>query len=449
MAERYDLVVVGTGAGASHATHACAAAGWEVAVVDGRPYGGTCALRGCDPKKVLVTAAMAADDARRHAGHGLQGSVSLDWPALHAFQRTFTDPVPASKEEGLRAAGITTLHGTARFTSPSSLAVGERTLEAGHVLLAVGARPVPLGIPGEDHVSTSTDFLALERLPERIAFIGGGYVSFEFAHVAARAGAEVHILHRSARPLGHFDPDLVEGLVQHTRALGVRVELEAAVQAVERTGQGLLVKGTRHGTPFAVEADLVVHGAGRAPDLAPLDLPKGEVAATKRGITVDAHLRSTTNPRVYAAGDCAATEGPPLTPIAAHHSRIVAANLLGEGPAQPDHRAVPSVVFTIPPLAMVGLREDQATEQGLRFRAQLHDTAGWQNARRAREPAALAKVLVEEGTGRILGAHLLGPHVDEAINVLALAMRHGIPAEALKAMPWSYPTATSELPYVL
>ena len=212
LTDSFDLVVLGTGAGGSTPATKCREAGWRVAVVDDQPYGGTCALRGCDPKKVLVGAAEAVDWHRRMLGQGVEGEANINWPALMRFKRSFTDAVPGRHEGLLQKSGIETLHGHARFVAADSLVVGDRALEARHVVIATGARPRPLAIPGEEHVSTSTDFLELDSLPDRIAFIGAGYISFEFAHLVQRAGAQAFVLGRGT-PLGHFDQDLVASLV--------------------------------------------------------------------------------------------------------------------------------------------------------------------------------------------------------------------------------------------
>jgi thioredoxin reductase len=218
MINNFDLIVIGTGAAGSTVAHKCRSAGWKVAIVDSRLYGGTCALRGCDPKKVLVGAAEVVDWNQRMQGHGLpSGSVQIDWPALMRFKNTFTDPVPDRREEGFRQAGIATFHGRARFLDQSRLQVGDEILSARHFVLAAGSKPLTLDIPGEEHFTTSAQFLDLAQLPQRILFVGGGYISFEFAHVAARAGSRVQILQRSARPLKRFDPDLVNLLVQATQ----------------------------------------------------------------------------------------------------------------------------------------------------------------------------------------------------------------------------------------
>lgn len=443
-----DLIVIGSGSAAGSVASRCRGAGWSVAMIDKQPFGGTCALRGCDPKKVLVGAAAAVAAAAGLEGKGLRpAGLAIDWADLMAFKRTFTEPYAAHREAGLAKAGIEVHHGEARFVGPSRVAVGAAVLEASRaIVIAAGARPADLPISGHEHLRTSDQFLELPALPPAMAFIGGGYISFEFAHVAARAGARVTILHRGARPLQGFDPDLVDRLVARTRALGIDVRLGAEVRGIEAVGQKFRVVASDGAT---VDTDVVFHGAGRVADLAGLDPEVAGVEVTRRGVAVNEYFQSVSNPKVYAAGDCADTKGPALTPVAGYEGRLVAANLLEGHRATAEYTAIPSVAFTLPPLASVGLREDEARSQGLRFTAKLQDTTAWYSSRRLGEEVSACKVLVEEGTGRILGAHLLGPHADEVINLFTLAMRAGVTADVFKQVIWAYPTNASDTAYMV
>src|SRR5262245_53763211 len=338
MEESLDLVVIGTGAGGSPPASRCREAGWRVAVVDDQPYGGTCALRGCDPKKVLVGAADLVDWHRRMAGHGVAADARIEWPALMGFKRSFTDPVAAGRETALQQAGIATYHGAARFIDEDRLVVAGRELQARHFVIAGGAEPKRLDIPGEEHLRTSADFLELGQLPKRIALVGAGYIAFEFAHIARRAGAEVVMLGRE-RALAQFDQDLVQRLVAHTRAVGVEVRLNAPAAAIEVCGHGYRVhfRGPS-GDEASLEADLVVHAAGRVPKTSELDLGTAKVETDARGaVEVNEYLQSKSNPRVYAAGDATLPAGSlPLTPVATHEGLVVASNLLHGNQKRPD-----------------------------------------------------------------------------------------------------------------
>jgi glutathione reductase (NADPH) len=445
----FDLIVIGTGAAASTVAFQCQAAGWQVAIIDCRPFGGTCMLRGCDPKKVLVGAAALMDWIRRMEGKGVRGDKArIEWSELMRFKRTFTDPVPEEQEKSFANAGITPFHGTARFLSPTSVEVGAEVLEGHHIVIATGAKPQPLDIPGEQYLTTSDQFLELNSLPRRIVFVGGGYISFEFAHVSARAEVDVTVLHRADHPLEKFDPDLVEQLVERTRRLGVDVELQTEVKGISRKDDRFVVRASSKHEDREFQADMVVHGAGRVADIDELNLAAAGVRAGKLGVAVNEYLQSVSNPSVYAAGDSADTGLPKLTPVAMYEGGIVAENLVHGNQKKVEPIAVPTIAFTLPPVASVGLSERAAQEHGLRFRVHREKTATWYSSRRVAEDCSGFKVLIEE-TGRILGAHLLGPEADELINIFAFAIQAGMPAERLGKTIFAYPTHASDVAYML
>lgn len=448
MVDPVDLFVIGTGTAARVAAFRCQAAGWRVAVADNRPFGGTCALRGCDPKKLLVGGASALDHANNLRGKGIAGNARIDWPALMAFKRSFTDPVPKKHEESYAEKGIATFHGRTRFTGPNSIEVAGTAIEARHILIATGARPATLGIPGEEHLITNEEFLSLEVLPRRMVFVGGGYIAAEFSHIAARAGTQVIVLQRTARILTHFEPELVSWLMETFADIGIDVRTGTTVDSVEETGHGYRVHATSEGRAMTIETDIIVHAAGRIPALDALGLDAGGVAVKDGRLQLNAFLQSASNPAVYAAGDAAAV-GPPLTPVSSHDAKVVAANLLEGNRHEPDYRGVPSVAFTIPPIAAVGLSEAEARRQGFNFRMQHRRASDWFTARQAAEPVYGFKVLVEEGTERILGAHLVGPNADEVINLFALAIRNNLTTDALKSTIFAYPTGASDIGYML
>jgi len=383
-------------------------------------------------------------------GYGVRADqVRIDWSELMRFKRTFTEPVPKETEASMAKAGIATFHGGARFVGRTAVQVGDDVLEGRHVAVAAGARPADLKIPGAELLTTSDRFLELDSLPERILFVGGGYISFEFAHVAARAGTRVTILHRGERPLHRFDPDLVGRLMGRTRELDVDVQVRAEVMSISSGSAGLRVHAVVNGEEREFVADLVVHGAGRVPEIGDLHLTEAGIEwDARRGIKVNEYLQSISNPAVYAAGDAAAS-GPPLTPVAVYEGKIVAQNLLRGNQLKPNYQGVPTVVFSIPPLASAGLLEHEARELGLHFQTNIQDTSSWYSSRRIREECSGFKVLVEEGTERILGAHLLGQEAGEIINLFALAIRRGLPRSDLLDTIYSYPTNASDIRYMV
>ena len=438
----FDVAVIGSGTAAQNVVPRCAQAGLRVAVVDRLPYGGTCGRRGCDPKKVLLAAAEAVGRARMLDGRGLAGGPAIDWPTLMRRKRGFTEPVAARIEEWLRSTGAETMHGSARLLGAGRVQVDGRALEAADIVVASGARPLPLDIPGEELVTISDAFLELDDLPPRIVFIGGGYISFEFAWLSRMAGAAVTILHRGEHVLKGFDEQLADVLADRYRSLGIEVVTGAPVSAVRRRGDDLVVE-TGAGD---FSTDLVVHGAGRVADVAGLGLDEAGVEWGSRGVHVDEHLRSVSNARVWAAGDAADT-GLPLTPVASKQGKVVAGGILGEE-AVYDGRVTPSVVFSDPPLAAVGVSTEEAARRGDAVKVARADSSEWFSQRRLGQTHAGMVLVSETATGRLLGGHLLGVNADEVINVLALAIRHGLTTNDLTAMTWAYPTAASELPYV-
>ena len=449
MAKTYDLVVIGTGMAAQAAASRCRSAGWRVAVIDHLPFGGTCMLRGCDPKKVLVGGAEVIDHARRMRGKGVAGGhPAIGWSELIKFKRSFTEPAPAIVEKSFAKNGIDAYHGRARFRGPRSVEVAGEALDGRFVLIAAGAVPIRLGMPGEEHIITSTEFLELDQLPDRIVLVGGGYIAAEFSHIAARAGAKVTVLQRADRMLPRFDPDLVGWLMEKFREIGVEVRLKTRVMAIEKDAGAFAVRAQSNGTDVVFTTDLVVHAAARVPELEPLDLATAGVETEKGRLKLNEFLQSVSNPAVYAAGD-AASNGPPLTPVASHDGKVAAENMLHGNQQKPNYVGVPTVAFTIPPIAAVGLGEKEAREQGFKFRMQHQKASDWYTARRVAETVYGFKVLVEEETDRVLGAHLVGPHVDEVINVFALAIRQGLTAENLRSAIFGYPTGASDIGHML
>lgn len=450
MQKEYDLIVIGTGVAASTVASTCRSEGWSVAVIDSRPFGGTCPLRGCDPKKVLLNAAGLVDRHGRARSQGVvKGPADCDWSNLIRFKREFTEPVPKSREAGFSESGIDTFHGRARFTDKTTVEVGDDRLVGRKILIASGAKPRPLPIGGAEKVATSADFLEGESLPNRIVFIGGGYISFELAHAARRFGADVMILHRSAHPLKHFEPDVVASLLEATRDAGIDVRLETEVEGVEgEDGGPVEVRATSGGREERFSADLAVHGAGRVPEIDDLEPTRGGVERDK-GILVNEYLQSVSNPDVYAAGDAAQSGGPALTPVASYEGQVAAENLLKPQTRASDYGEIPSVVFSIPPMASVGLRQTDAENRGIRYRVSAGDSSTWFTSRHQGNRHAAFKVLIEAGTGRILGAHLLGPEAENVINTFAVAMRTGMPASDLKQMRFTYPTASSDIAAML
>ena len=444
--EIYDLIVIGAGMAGISAAQKGAANGWRVAIVDSLPYGGTCALRGCDPKKILRRGAEIIDSARLMKGKGIDAAgLAVNWSDLMTHKHGFTDPMPDSMESNLVEAGVDTLHGHARFVGTDQIDIDGTQYQATRFLIATGARPRPLTFSGSEHLIDSTDFLDLDALPARILFVGGGFISFEFAHLVARAGSTPLIVDRGERPLKSFDPDLVELLVDRGREVGIELRRNTDITAVERTNDVYQVTLEHGGTKEIVEVDLVVHGAGRVADLAALGLEEAGVEWSERGVHVAGHLQSTSNPAVWAAGDSADTAGVPLTPVATSEAKVAASNMIKGTTITPDYTGIPTAVFTIPELVRVGMLESEAIEQGIDLDVRFSDTSSWYSNYRIGETTAAAKILIDKAHDRIVGAHLLGPEYAELVNTFGLAIKLGLTTRQLKSATAAYPTVGSDL----
>ncbi|MBA3757512.1 NAD(P)/FAD-dependent oxidoreductase [Candidatus Saccharibacteria bacterium] len=444
---KYDLVVLGSGGAGYHVATRCAEAGWKVAVVEeNKIWGGTCDNRGCIPKKVLVGAAEMSDLNRRLQDLGIVTKpAELDWAALIKFKATFTNHVSAETKEPLQKAGVELYEGSPKFINENTLEINGEQLTAEHFHIATGAKPAKLNIEGAEHLITSDGFLNLTQLPKRIVFVGGGYVSFELAHVAARFGAKVMILHNDNKPLPIFDPDTVKTLVAASQEAGVDVILDASATKIEKIG-GALVIHAADGQQY--NADLAVHGAGRPPAIDTLNLEAANIEYEQRGVVVNEYLQSVSNSRVYAGGDAVAA-GPPLSPVARLHGTIVADNLLGKKTRQPDYRSTPSVVFTEPPLAKVGLTEQEAKDKGIDVRVHTKDMSGWFDAKRTNLKHTMAKTLVDKQTNKIMGAHIIGNHAEDLINMFALAIEAGLTAEQFQTPIYAFPSPSDDARYML
>uniref|UniRef100_UPI00351C628A dihydrolipoyl dehydrogenase family protein n=1 Tax=Methanomethylovorans sp. TaxID=2758717 RepID=UPI00351C628A len=448
MKEGYDAFIIGTGAAGTTFAYKLNAAGWKVAITDSREYGGTCALRGCIPKKVLTGVANIVDDHNRMLGKGIKGrKITIDWPSLIDHKRTFTGDHPGKMEKGYRDVGIDTYHGIARFEDESTLTVGEIKIRAKHIVITTGSKPRKLNIPGEEYLVTSEEFMELSGLPKSIIFAGGGYISFEFAHIAARAGCDVTILQRGDRVLKGFDPDLVDMLVRASEDAGIHVIKGKELRKIEKTPDAF--KATTCCQDSEEEelffADMIVHGLGRVPAIEELQLDKGNVAQDKGNMVLNEYFQSISNPRVYAAGDCI-RPGPLLTPVVSMQADIAATNMIEGNERTADYTVIPSTVFTIPPLAGVGITESISSKE---HKVLFNDMSQWFSSRRINLGYAASKVIIDGSSDAILGAHLLADNAEEVINLFAMAMRYGLTATQLRTMVFTYPSVAYEINYML
>ncbi len=437
----YDVVIIGSGASGTSVAFETRAAGLSVAIVEERSWGGTCVLRGCDPKKVLVGAAEARNFSKRLRGKGIKQAATISWSDLMAFKETFVEDVPEQRLQSFQEAGIETFFGKAQFQSKETLLVGEDLLHVKNIVLATGASPNKQDIPGNDFILTSDDFLSLKHLPDSITFIGGGYISFEFASIALAAGKEVHIIHHNSNPLKKFDPDFVAALVSLMEEEGVHFHFDTTISKVEKKAEKLQISGEND---FVLQTDNIIGATGRTPNISHLDLEKAHIDYTKKGITVNEKLQTVSNPHIYACGDVAATKGAPLTPVVSMEAAIVSQNILGADDAI-HYPAIPSVVFTSPKLASIGITIQEAKEQPAKYQIKNHDTTNWYTYKRTNEPLALAKIIVDKSNQQIKGAHFLSEEADYMINYIAILMKANLTLSDLQSVLFAYPSPASDL----
>ncbi|RWA67792.1 NAD(P)/FAD-dependent oxidoreductase [Mesorhizobium sp.] len=443
--EKYDVVILGGGNAGMGVTVATRAAGLSVAMIEARDLGGTCPNRGCTPKKVLVAAAHALDEIERADRHEIAiETPRLDWRALIEREKATIRDIP-SRLSGLMAKrGVDVIHGEASFVGSNAIGVDGRELEARNIVIATGSKPRSLPIPGAEHLTTSDDVLDDPVLPRAVVFIGGGVIAFELGHVYARAGVEVTILEALPHLLGGFDVDAVEQIRAESERIGIRIRTLAWVKRIDKAGGRLRVTFVADGAECAVDADRVVNCAGRVANVDGLDLGAGVIVHREGRIEIDDHLRSRSNPDVYICGD-AVWNSPQLSPIATYEGSIVGRNIVDGPKHRPDYSHIPACLCSIPAVASVGLTEAKARERGLGVKVHINNMQDWLTARTYAETVAWSKIIVEDATDRIVGAHMVGHAGEELIHIFALAMKHAITASQLADMVYGFPTFSADI----
>ena len=446
MTKTYDFFILGTGpAGQSFALSA-RKKGHSVGITDPREYGGACPNRGCDPKKVLYAAAKAMVGAQRLCGKGIVKEPITSWPDLMAWKRTFTEPIPSSAKSKLVGEGVDCFDGAAKFTGPGRLKLEDGTqVEAKHVVIATGAKPAPLDIPGKQYYLDSEGFLEMEDLPKRLLIIGSGYIGSSFAQISATMGAEVTVIASDDSPVENFDKDLNDMVVKSAEAKGITFHFNTKAKAIAKMGDGALqVTCTpEEGDDYTVTVDRVIHCAGRVPNVKGIGLEAAGIKFGKQGIKVDDRMR-TNVANHFAIGDCG-DSGLPLTPVASYEARLLADNLLEGKDRTINYFPIPTVAFTLPPITAVGMTAEQAQDDPRDLKIKFEDTTDWFTNRHINAVTAGYKLIIDEAEDMVVGAHLLGDDADEAINLFAMAIHHKITITELQDMVFAYPTMANDL----
>ncbi len=440
----FDLFVIGGGSGGVRAARIAAGYGAKVAIAECDRFGGTCVIRGCVPKKLLVYASRFGDEFEDAAGFGwtLGSAPTFDWATLIANKDREIHRLEQIYEGNLKAKGVTTFATRAVLDGPGRVKLANGShITARTILIATGGHPTRYGdIPGAAHIVTSNEIFELKTLPRRIVVCGGGYIAVEFASIFAGLGVETTLVHRREKVLRGFDEDLRDGLMEALAARGIRLMMSEALTGVAQDVGCVHVALRGGGT---IETDLVLSAIGRAPSTQNLGLDTVGIKTGPQGeILVDSFSQSSVA-GVYAVGDV--TDRVSLTPVAIREGHAFADTVFGNKPVQVDHTLVPTGVFTTPELATVGLSEQAARKFGheidlykARFRTMRNTLAG-------RNERTLMKLVVDRATDRVLGCHVLGPDAAEIVQMAAIALQLRATKADFDATVALHPTAAEEL----
>ena len=437
----YDFFVIGAGSGGVRASRMAASFGARVAVAEAYRAGGTCVIRGCVPKKLLVYAAHFHEDFEDARGYGWTvPAATFSWPELIAAKNREILRLEGIYEKLLANAGVTLMHGRARLADAHTVEIDGRRISARHILVATGGWPVKPEIPGAEFGITSNEAFELGEMPRRVLMVGGGYIAVEFAGIFRGLGAEVTLSYRGSEILRGFDDDVRRHLRAEMEAKGIRVLLRNEIASIQRHGAGLRARTSDVDITF--DCDAVMFATGRAPNTANLGLEAAGVQLDDKGaVLVDEYSRTSVE-NIHAVGDV--TNRIQLTPVAIREGSALANTLFNNRPMSVAHNNVPSAVFSQPPIGTVGDTEEQAIAKYGRvevyqasFRPLKHTLSG-------RAEKTFMKLLVEAKTQRVIGAHMVGADAPEIIQGIGIAVVAGLTKQQFDDTVGIHPTAAEE-----
>ena len=442
MAYDYDLFVIGGGSGGVRSARLAARTGARVALAEEYRFGGTCVIRGCVPKKLMVYASQYAEHFEDAVGYCWSvGETSFGWDKLIAAKDREIDRLEGIYERNLGGAGVTNYRARASVTGAHevTLSSGE-VFSAAHILIATGAHPFLPDVPGIEHAITSNEIFHLPEQPKRVLIVGGGYIACEFAGILNGVGSDVVLAYRGSQILRGFDDDIRAHVSTEMVRKGIDVCLGRTVSAIEKTESDLVADLNQGETR---EFDVILYATGRVPNTGGLGLEAVGVALTQNGAVQVNDFGATIIPSIHAVGDV--TDRLQLTPVAIRDGVAFVETVFKNNPRRPDHEIVPTAVFTQPEIGTVGLTETEAREQGYdfdiyrtAFRAMLHVLAG-------REERMLMKLIVDKATDRVLGCHVVGHAAGEMIQAVGIAVKMGATKADFDRTVAVHPTAAEEL----
>lgn len=435
----FDLFTIGAGSGGVAGARRAASYGAKVAIAEAVRVAGTCVLRGCIPKKLLVYGVHFHDELEDAVGYGWTiGESVFDWGKLIAAKNKEIDRLHGIYVKMLNDAGVTIMNGWAEIVGPNEVSINGRIFTARHILIATGGRPEKPPIPGIEYAITSDEALDLPALPRRMVIVGGGYIAVEFAGIFNAAGVEVTEIIRADAILRGFDGDIRSHLTAEMQRRGINIRSGVRIARVDDTGDGYRLTTDSGET---IETDLVMYATGRVPNTGKLGLERVGVHLNKRGAIAVDKSQETTVRGIYAVGDC--TDRLNLTPVAIAEARAIAETLFNNNPSMMDHHDVPSAVFSQPPVGTVGLSEEAARQIGpvdvyrAVFRPMKFVLPG-------RDERTMMKLVVDRDSGKIVGAHMVGPDAPEIIQGLAIGVKAGLTKTQWDRTVAIHPTAAEE-----
>lgn len=446
--KHYDAFIIGSGIAGQTVAKTLAKEGLKVAVTDYREFGGTCANRGCDPKKILLQFADLVHYCRNLRESGVKELPEIDWKAVQNFKSKFTDPVPRSTEKDFKDMGISLYHQSPEFVDEKNISVEGKPVTADYFVVATGMVPRTLDVKGNDLLVTSDDILELKELPESITFLGSGYVGMEFAYLLSTLGVNVTVIDRGDRPLHQFDEFLVDELTERMKDIGINFIFRAQIKSIEKLRVNLRVHYSKEGKNSEHDSNMVVNTAGRVPSLASLNLKDANVEFDEKGIKVNSYLQSVSNKAVFSCGDVS-NASLPLTPLSGLQGYIVAENIKKSKSKEFQYPLVPSTVFTQPNISSVGLLESEAKSKYKDVKVFKGVVGDWYNAKKQQEEAYAYKILVDGSNQKFLGVHLLSPEANEDINIFTTAMNADMNIDDFKRLIFTYPSYANDLKSML
>ena len=439
----FDLFVIGAGSGGVRAARVAAAYGARVGIAEEHKVGGTCVIRGCVPKKLLVYGAHFAEDLDDAAMFGWDvPEKRFDWAVLRDNVLAEVGRLEGAYTETLTNHDVTIFHERAVLTGPNALKLaGGKEISADKILIATGARPQMPELPGIELAISSNEVFHLERLPRKVIIAGGGYIANEFAGIFDQFGSQVTLVNRTDVMLRHYDQQIVDRLIQISLRKGIDFKFNATIDRIERCGDGKLHVSMTGCDD--IETDAVLFAVGRRPNIDNLGLEAAGVELGDKGeIKVDADNR-TSAASIFAVGDV--TDRVQLTPVAIREGQAFADTFFGDKPAQVDYGCIPSAVFSHPPLAGVGLTEGEARNRLGSVKVYTSDFRAMKNVLAGRNERSLYKLVVDGATDEIVGLHMIGPDAPEILQAAAVAVKARLKKSDFDATVALHPTMAEEL----